>query len=87
MSHTPSAETVFWNNVLTIAEAVLNSGQSAETLRGHLLALEEGFLHAFDPADSFQEYATLTLCRSIRRFLESGGAPGLNNRGQTTVSC
>jgi hypothetical protein len=42
-------------------------------MRTHLLALEEGFRDAFDPADAFQAYVTIALCRSIRRNLETPG--------------
>lgn len=76
MNHTQSAETLFWNNVLKVSEAALSADHSAESVCGLLLALEEGFAYSFDPADRFQEYVTLTLCRSVRHLLESGGAPG-----------
>lgn len=70
MSDSQNPETIFWNRVLTLSEAI-EAADSADSLKNHLLALEEGFGNAFDPADSFQAYVTLTLCRSMRRNLES----------------
>ena len=67
------SETVFWNKVLTVSEALEAPDASTEAMRTHLLALEEGFRDAFDPADAFQAYVTIALCRSIRRNLETPG--------------
>jgi len=67
---------VFWNRVLTVSEALEGAESSSDSLRQHLLALEEGFRDAFDPADDFQAYVTVALCRSIRRKLDGGLAPG-----------
>lgn len=73
MSDTPSHNAVFWNRVLTISEALEAPDTSAECVKSHLLALEEGFKDAFDPAEDFQAYVTVALCRSIRRNLDADG--------------
>lgn len=67
--HQP-AEDLFWNRVLSASEAITAADQSTETLLALLAALEEGFYDSFDPADEFPAYATVSLCRSIRRHLE-----------------
>ena len=77
MSNSQSHHTLFWNRVLTISEALEARNASAEALREHLLALEEGFRDAFDPADDFQAYVTVALCRSIRRNLDGGPPTGV----------
>ena len=76
MTDPHSLKRLFWNRVLTISEALESPDASTDSLRQQLLALEEGFRDAFDPADDFQAYVTVALCRSIRRNLDAGGAPG-----------
>jgi hypothetical protein len=72
MSEPHNPELLFWNRVLTLSES-LEATDSADSMKSQLLALEEGFHDAFDPADSFQAYVTLNLCRSLRRGLEGAG--------------
>lgn len=60
----------FWNQLLNLAEGIDTSAASLDDLYGFLLALDEGHAGRFDPADQFPEYATVQLCRSIRRRLE-----------------
>jgi hypothetical protein len=71
MSDMSTHNTLFWNRVLTITEALEAPDASAECVKSHLLALEEGFRDAFDPAEDFQAYVTVALCRSIRRNLDA----------------
>lgn len=69
MTEPQNPEVLFWNRVLTLSDS-LEAADDAATMKSQLLALEEGFCDAFDPADAFQAYVTLNLCRSLRRGLE-----------------
>jgi hypothetical protein len=62
----------FWNRVLAAAEAAEGGELEADAVLGLLLGLEEGFADLHDPVESFEVYAVLRLCRSIRTVLERG---------------
>lgn len=63
----------FWNRLLGVADVIDDPGVSADDLRAHLLAVEEGHGQALDPADQFPEYTALMMCRALRRRLEREG--------------
>lgn len=69
MKTSASAEDLFWNRLLSASEAIESPDESLESLAALLAGLEEGFYDRFDPADSFQAYAAVSLCRAVRRRL------------------
>ncbi len=72
MNATPAMEDVFWNRLLMASETIGDCDPSLESVVALLAGLEEGFYDQFDPADSFQAYAAVSLCRAIRRRLSEG---------------
>lgn len=60
----------FWLRVLSVSDAALPGAVSRDQLSDLLSGIEEGFNEVFDPADDFNEYITLSLCRSFRRWLD-----------------
>ncbi len=58
----------FWNQLLTITD--LPTEIPSTELRAALLGIEEGFSGVFDPADHFQEYVALSLCRYVGQVIE-----------------
>lgn len=67
-------EALFWNRVLTAAEAIEDTSLSAPAVSGLLLALDEGFGDLLDPVQSFEAYAVLRLCRAVRARWDDDGA-------------
>ncbi len=65
---------VFWGRLLTVVDDLADPDCTLEDLKAHLLAVDEGFSNAFDPADQFAEHVAVLLCRAVRRKLE-GDAP------------
>lgn len=62
---------VFWNKLLFLADELNASDDPPGVLGTRLLAIEEGFSGAFDPAENFPGYVALALCRGMRRRLEN----------------
>ncbi len=60
----------FWLRVLSVSDVARPGAVSRDQLRDLLSGIEEGFDEMFDPADAFNEYVTLSLCRSLRRWLD-----------------
>lgn len=69
MNQSSAPEELFWNRLLSASEAIESTDESVESLIALLSGLEEGFYDRFDPADSFQAYAAVSLCRALRRRL------------------
>lgn len=63
-----SSTEVFWSRVLMLAET--SHEMELEQIREGLLGIEEGFAGTFDPADCYEEYLTLQLCRAMSRALQ-----------------
>lgn len=61
---------VIWRRLLTIADAINDQTSTIVDLEAHLLAVDEGFSEAFDPADHYAEYVAVLFCRALRRKLE-----------------
>lgn len=66
-------EQVFWNEVLARRDAIATINphrpDANRLLLEHLSSLDIQFDRAFDPADQFEAYATLALCRAVRDLL------------------
>lgn len=61
---------IFWARVQTLADTMDDPSSTIQDLKAHLLAVDEGFSHAFDPADQYEEYVAVQFCRGLRRRLE-----------------
>ncbi len=61
----------FWLRILDLADAAKQDELSRQQLLDILSGLEEGYEDAFDPADAFNEYVVLNLCRAIRPWLDT----------------
>ncbi len=72
----PRATRVFWGRLLTVVDELDDPSSTLGDLKAHLLAVDEGFSQAFDPADQYAEYLTVLLCRAVRHKLEGGLDPG-----------
>ncbi len=63
----------FWNSLLTHADAIADidpvSADALEQLQAQLVTIDEAFGRSFDPADAFEEYVAVALCRSVQQTL------------------
>lgn len=66
-------EILFWNRLMAAADAMACETASPGEVYAQLLALEEGFLTQFDPADTFPAYASVKLCQALRKHLDRQG--------------
>lgn len=75
----PSAETTmtrtdqanaFWGRLLRVVDEISDPACGVDDAAARILAMEEGFLEVFDPADHYPEYVALLFCRAVRRQLE-----------------
>lgn len=58
---------IFWNRVLDLTE--IGDDASLAEFRSALLGIDEGFSGLIDPADSYPEYVTISLCRHMYRVM------------------
>lgn len=72
-------EQVFWNQVLARRDAIAAIDPLRIDAKGLLLeqlsSLDIQFDRAFDPADQFEAYVTLALCRAVRDLLAPQAKP------------
>ncbi|MEA3300561.1 MAG: hypothetical protein U9R22_10095 [Pseudomonadota bacterium] len=67
---------LFWNQLLarrdTIAALPPGDSETREALMAQLLAVVEPYDRHFDPADDFEAYVAVSLCRAIAAALADG---------------
>ena len=61
----------FWLRLLAVSDTARQDSVSPSLLLNQLSGVEEGFADVFDPADDFNEYVALSLCRSIRQWMDA----------------
>tara|TARA_R110002110_G_scaffold386530_1_gene598218 strand:+ start:303 stop:509 length:207 start_codon:yes stop_codon:yes gene_type:complete len=58
----------FWNQLLQLTE--MSEAAPIDEVCAALLGIEEGFSGSVDPADEFEKYVAISLCRQMRQVLE-----------------
>jgi hypothetical protein len=63
-----SSSNHFWNQILQLTEA--SEATPKNEICAALLGIEEGFFGSVDPAEDFEKYVAISLCRHMRSVLE-----------------
>ena len=69
------SDPLFWNQLLARRDAIAalpGSGDTRRALVNQLMAVVEPYDRHFDPADDFEAYVAVSLCRAIAAALADG---------------
>lgn len=70
------SDPLFWSQLLARRDAIAalprGDGETRAALMAQLLAVVEAYDRHFDPADQFEAYVAVSLCRAIAAALAEG---------------
>lgn len=74
----------FWNHIFALSSAIEQTEEKAESslaqIKGQLETIDVLYQRTFDPADNYQEYVTVALCKAVNKMLSRNSPTGNNRR-------